>query len=964
MYRMAHTDQLEEVADQLGYLGTSGYVDGTELEVGARDFVWRDLKYKCRIDAAYFRGAVPLVAFVGTESHEEINRAHRRLWNFGRVPVLIASTPQEVVALSCVVPPPLGRDANSPILRSARPQQSLRRVLEEFTRFNVESGRAASEHRDRFDRRMRVDYRLLENLRRLHSRLIKRDLGGADVEQLLGRSIFIRYLEDRRILSEEHLLELGSFRSFADTLRAGPAAVTLLFNALAEHFNGDVFRPTATEAHLPAQAIADLDEFFSAADLESGQQALWPYDFGIIPPELISSIYEQLLADTQKEDSAYYTPRPVVDLVLDELLPWPGVTAQPSILDPSCGSGIFLAEAFRRLAYRHITAAGQPPTFDRLTTLLSTSIYGVDKKQAAIGVSAFSLYLALLEHVDPRTAWREARLPVLVGRNLIVSDFFDDHALAHRHFDLIIGNPPWKSALSPAAAAYVRREHIKLPDNQIAHAFLWRAAELTTEGGAAGLVLPAKSLLHNRSAPAETARRHIFNDLNVETVVDLSPIRRQTFGAAKQPAAVVIIRHRGDHELMGTVYVSPRRTPLAEAIDGIVVSQENIRHLPQALTGTTTAVWKANLWGTPVDFELITRLRETFPSLETVAQKNGWQPGQGFQVKGGDQNDAREIVGMTLLETESVGPMRLLYPPSKVVTDAFMHRPRVKQMQIYRAPHVIMRNGFNDYPVSVFLDFDAAFTDGLFGLGGRERDTRELQVISGLLNSSVARYWFFMTSTYWGVEREQIKLAEYLSLPIPPAPEKIHQDILSAVRLAASAELDEAEWMGILDAAVFRAYGFTPDEENLVRDGLGVRLDEYRKGPESVAYEPPKPQELDTYVRILASHVNATESIQWAVGLIERSGGFAVVACRATGTSASEEIAPFSLDRLLAAAAPSFDTWESPAAVLQPSAIVVEGTNVYLVKPNQRRSWTRSTAQADAAEVLGAILMAPATGEI
>jgi hypothetical protein len=639
---MASTDQLEVVVEQLGYRGTSGYVDGSESEVGARDFVWRDLKYKCRIDAAYFRGAVPLVAFVGVESREEINTAQRRLWNFGRVPVLIATTPQDVVALSCVVPPAADQKTNSPVLRSARPQQPLQQVLREFTRFNIESGRMAATYRDRFDRRMRVDYKLLENLRRLHARLTRSDLHAADVEQLLGRSIFIRYLEDRGILSEEHRIELGKFRSFADTLRAGPSAVTRLFDALSEHFNGDVFRPSDTEAHLPAQAIADLSEFFSAADLESGQQALWPYDFAIIPPELISSIYEQLLAETQKEDSAYYTPRPVVDLILDELLPWQEVTAQPSILDPSCGSGIFLAEAFRRLAYRHITAPGQPPTFDRLTTLLSTSIYGVDKKQVAIGVSAFSLYLALLEHVDPPTAWREARLPILVGRNLIVSDFFDDHALAHRYFDLIIGNPPWMSALSPAAAAYVRRKHIKLPDRQIAHAFLWRANELTAEGGAVGLVLPAKSLLHNRSSPAETARRHIFNDLNVETVVDLSPIRRETFGAAKQPAAVVIIRHRGDHELTGTVYVSPRRTPLAAAIDGIVVSQENIRHLPQALTGTTTAVWKVNLWGTPADFELVTRLRETFPSLETVAHKNGWQPGQGFQVRGGEHNDARE----------------------------------------------------------------------------------------------------------------------------------------------------------------------------------------------------------------------------------------------------------------------------------------------------------------------------------
>jgi hypothetical protein len=338
---MARTDRLEVVADQLGYRGTSGYVDGSEPEVGARDFVWRDLRDKCQIDAAYFRGAVPLVAFAGADSRQEIGAVHRRLWNFGRVPVLIAATPQEVAALSCVTPPAPGRDADTPILRSARPQQPLQSVLREFTRFNVESGRAATAYRDRFDRRLRVDHNLLENLRRLRVRLLRSDLDTADVEQLLGRSIFIRYLEDRGILSEEHLLELGPFQSFADTLEAGPLAVARLFNALSDHFNGDVFQPS--EAKLPAQAITDLNDFFSGTDLATGQGSFWPYDFGVIPPELISSIYEQLLADTQREDAAYYTPRPVVDLVLDELVPWQGEAAQQSILDPACGSGIFLA---------------------------------------------------------------------------------------------------------------------------------------------------------------------------------------------------------------------------------------------------------------------------------------------------------------------------------------------------------------------------------------------------------------------------------------------------------------------------------------------------------------------------------------------------------------------------------------------------------------------------------------------
>ena len=958
---MAPTERLEAVADDLGYRGTSGYVDGTGLEVGARDFVWRDLEDKCQVDAAYFRGAVPLVAFVEADSQQEIDSAHRRLWNFGRVPVLIATTPQDVVALSCVAPPVDGPGASSPVLRSARTRQPVQNVLREFTRFNVESGLAATTYRQRFDRRLRVDYRLLENLRRLRDRLVASDLDTADVEQLLGRSIFIRYLEDRGILSEEHLLELGSFQSFVETLRAGPSAVAHLFGALSEHFNGDVFRPSRAEAHLPSQAIDDLSDFFSATDLQSGQQALWPYDFGVIPPELISSIYEQLLGDTQRENAAYYTPRHVVDLVLDELVPWQGGTAQPSVLDPSCGSGIFLAEVFRRLVYRHTVANGQPPSFDGLSTLLTTSVYGVDKSPVAIGVSAFSLYLALLEHVAPPTAWREARLPVLVGSNLIVSDFFDNHALSSRTFDLIVGNPPWKSSLSPAAAAYVRRENIKLPDKQIALAFLWRATELTVNGGAVGLVLPAKSLLHNRSVPAETARRHIFNDLDVETVVDLSPLRRETFGAAVNPASIAIVRGRGDDRgLPGTVHVSPRRTPLANAIDGIVVSQENIRQVPRALAGTTTTVWKAYLWGGPADFDLVTRLQETFPSLDTVAHKNDWISGQGFQIKGGDRNDADEIVGMTLLPTTSIGPMHLISSPSETVTDFVMHRPR--DPRLYLAPHVIMRKGFRDYPVSTFLEFDAAFTDGLFALAGPAGDAQELRVISGLLNSSIARYWFFMTSSSWGVEREQIQLSEYLSLPIPPIRSDARREILSAVKLAAKRQSAEAEWMQLLDAAAFRAYGFTAEEQDLVRDGLNIRLDEYRRGSNSSAYQPPSNDDFSSYSYLIASRLNSTQSIRWTAELVERSAGFAMVACKANATGSSRPTVSFSLDRLMTMADTPLDGWRSPAAVMQPSVIVVEGTDVYLVKPDERRCWTRSAARSDAADVLSAILTVPATG--
>lgn len=961
---MARTERLELAVEQLGYRGTSGYVDGTEREVGARDYVWRDLLDKCDVDAAYFRGAVPLVAFYGADTDDEVNVAHRRLWNFGRVPVLIATTPSQVLALSCVTPPSRDPSAGGPILRSSRSQQPLNTVLREFTRFSVESGRAASEHRSSFDRRLRVDYRLLDNLRSLRTRLLRSGLNTTDVERLLGRSIFIRYMEDRQILSEDHLLELGSFHSFFQTLAAGPVATASLFDALADHFNGDVFRRDSSEKSLPAQAVADLADFFNATDMQTGQGSLWPYDFSVIPPELISSIYEQLLVETQQEDSAYYTPRHVVDLILDELLSWQGEITYPSILDPACGSGIFLAEAFRRLAYRHSIANGDSPTFDRLSALLTSSMYGVDKSAVAIGVAAFSLYLALLEHVDPRTAWREARLPVLVGQNLVESDFFAEHSLATRRFDLIVGNPPWKSALSRSARSYVENRNLEVPDQQIALAFLWRASELVDQHGAMGLVLPAKSLLHNQSRRAEHARHAIFNKLNVETVVDLSPVRRETFGAATEPASIAIVRGlRTNQGLSGTVHVSPRRTPLAEAIDGIVVSQDNIRHVTQSLATTTTTVWKTYLWGGPADLDLITRLRETFPSLEVVTNKNQWLSGQGFQAAGGDENDSSEIVGMKLLRTTSVAAMHLTSVPSAVVRDTVMHRPR--NPRLYRAPHVVMRKGFREFPVSVFLDFDVAFTDGLFALAGPPQDTLELRVISGFLNSSVARYWFFMTSSSWGVEREQIQISEFMSLPIPPISGSARDDLVSAVHHASTEPSATADYMKLLDSAAYRAYGLTSAEQDLVREGLGIRLDEYRHGADSIAFQAPRAAELVAYCRLIASHLNSIESVEWSAELVERSAGFAMVACRATRGHMTEQMTQFSLQGLTAATDSSLDEgWRSPAAVMQPSVIVVEGRTVFIVKPDQRRSWTRSTARSDAGEVLSAILMAPASREI
>ena len=113
------------------------------------------------------------------------------------------------------------------------------------------------------------------------------------------------------------------------------------------------------------------------------------------------------------------------------------------VLDLTCGSGVFLVEALRRLVYMR---AGQSPVRrEHIREILRDQIFGVDKNESAITVASFSLYLAALE-LDPDPKPPEAlRFEPLIGRNLFIADAFElDQVqvgvrLKEKRFDIIVG---------------------------------------------------------------------------------------------------------------------------------------------------------------------------------------------------------------------------------------------------------------------------------------------------------------------------------------------------------------------------------------------------------------------------------------------------------------------------------------------------------------------------------------------
>jgi hypothetical protein len=957
-------DPLEVALEGLGYAASEGLVrDGVESTPTARSFVWRALHEKGGVDAAYFRGGVPLVAFARAEDRRGVARIHQRLWNLSRVPILIASTESEVSAYSCFVMPSGASDADEALLRTATTSDPIPEVLAEFSRFHVESGSVASTYSKQFKRSSRVDRRLLENLRSLRGSLTadnnerRRALDG-----FIGRAIFTRYFEDRGILSSGHLLELSPFGSFLECLRAGMTPTYALFESLSDRFNGDVFGMSPTDRDLLTDDdLSEIASFFGGAEVASGQQSFWPYDFSVIPPELIGSIYEQLLEENQKSDAAYYTPRPIVDLILDEVVPWTDAARALRLLDPACGSGIFLTEAYRRLVFRAAVSSEVPLTFDDLSTLLTESIYGIDQNPAAVGVAALGLYLGLLEELDPPTAWRDARLPQLVGSNLVVSDFFSDHSLTGDSFDVIVGNPPWKSQLTDLAAEYLRFANLRVPDRQIAMAFAFRALEFLSDRGILGMLLPAKPLLHNKSNPAVDARLSLFERSTVESIIDISILRRETFHSAVAPAAVLVARGGPPTPEEGReiLHVVPRGSPLQASVDGFVVSQDDVHRVPAKLAASSSDIWKVLLWGKIQDYELVSRLRSAHKSVGEIAEKRGWIHGRGLQVEGGDANDASELLGMAFIPTEAVLPFATVEENHSHVTDQVMHRPR--DQRLFRAPHVLIRRGLlGGRPVAAVVPYDAAFPDGVIGVAGSESDSEYLRLLSGYINSSLGYYYQFMTSGSWGVERDYIEANEHLGLPFAEVRHAEARRVLNAIAGAERSGFT-AHWRQQLDDAVFQAYELSSEEIGRVRDTLEIGLSQFERRSASVAFRSPTAEMFSSYVENLSANLESSlSSVRLRAWISDETSYYAVATVRfaALDDSSAHLDSPPSLsmvESLIDTAEATAGQWPSPATILQPSMMLFRGSDVHLIKPSEQRYWTATNAHDDAAEVIGSV---------
>lgn len=971
------------------------------------------------IDKIYFSGEFPSVYFKKVENFEpetqkNILEIHKKVWNQGKVPFLYVESSVEIRVYNCYAKPVYFKDKNRKLDDLQLYQTTindLNDLKEVFGQVSVESGRfwQEKEYAEKIDNKTRIEKALINNLKKTRDKLKSEELPISVIHNLLLRSLFILYLEDRGATDPpfyQKITSLKNVRSYFEILEHKEATY-LLFKELDKKFNGNLSPVNEEEkAKVTLKHLSDIKACFWSDIYEGGRLFDWRlFDFKVIPIQLLSNIYEDFLQeedeDGKKKAGAFYTPPPLAEFILNELLPYPSANDNQfniKVLDPTCGSGIFLVEALNRLLDRWEAAnPDKKLTFNKICKIVKDNIFGIELNSEAIKVAAFSLYLAMLNRLDPKKLWQNKRLPYLIyepkekdadkqGSNLFRMSSLGSGGFEGIEYDIVVGNPPFKRGnLDEEASDYLIKR--KYPQ-ELVLAFLDRVTILAPKAKY-GLVCGSKPLLFNTGKKDQNFRRFLFNDNYVDKVYNFSIFRniskqqggRNLFKSATNPVSVVFYSKEFPEDTSEKImYCAPKTVIKNRFIDGIAIDKTDITHLPRIeCQKSDTKIWKVAMWGTERDWRLISPLINNKESFKTFfkrkEQKENWNVGVGLHRpnKGDDKCYVENLSEHLLIPT---GKIERYFVDSEGLDKLGMANFRPINENLFNFPYIAITEGLtNKRFCAAYVSFKSVFRNAVYGINGKV-SPETLKAMIGYFNSKFTTYYLFFNSSTWGIERERVTLNEMLTLPYINFDKKIANKISRKVDaiikvkkesiLAYKADIEIKNLEAELDQLIYESLGISNEHKILIEDLFDYNLDAFLNPNTSDAFTHCNIDDTKAYAKHLCQTINQfldydEELHVWAsVYKLGSRIPLNVVALYLNQNKKADTVIE-SPEKQIGQILKDMEqhTYEEYAESIYYRKFLRFHNGIdttYIIKPNEKRFWSRSMGINDADEIIAEVL--------
>ena len=478
------------------------------------------------------------------------------------------------------------------------------------------------------------------------------------------------------------------------------------------------------------------------------------------------------------------------------------------------------------------------------------------------------------------------------------------------------------------------------------------------------MIQSANSLLFNISGPAVEFRKALFSQHRVRKIYNLSALRFSVFKrkthtkeTSVSPCCVAILERTAPSREDVISYVSPKHTvPLLDEFT-IVIEPQDRKTLTVAEAIEDPAIWSKLMWGTRRDLQLVDKLN-TFPTVEKI---DGLVSRQG--VKFGDRKKTIAAYKDMQIFNDRMFPFDSTFPFLDV--EGF---PRFGNVAVdsrastdvaaFAWPQLIVKQSWNK-PSGRFharLTRSARQTgllcnESYYSLHSACRS--DLEAACLVFNSYLAVYFLLLTSGRFVFIPKPSK-SELLGLPLPPrAP-----DQLGEVRSHAE-----------IDPIVFELFNLKDAERVLIEDMMGFTLSDFLEGERSIGRQSTNADHngdelhlrsyCSFFIRVLKAGFGADKPIAATIFQSDKERmPYRLIAFTLGGESAE------SIDVKRIGSAELLNEFhqlnlgskgKDGGIYNQRFVRIYDASSgiptVFIIKPDQKRFWTRSTGLQDADEV-------------
>ena len=1028
---------IESLIRCLNYTDSPYYLSGERLyEYPGYSHIFRLASEKCDLHGVYtlktpernypsHEAIIPVVYVCEADTEQQAREFHRLVWNQNIVPFLIVLTPKTIrLYPGFNFDPRLSEDENQSILEVAKMTNEVLEKLSDFTSDSINRGNLWTSWEKEIPQNKRVDRRLLRNLRSLSAWLRSNGLLRQTAHALIGKFVYLYYLRDRKILSDRKLEQWAIDKESVFGRNSTLEGFYAVSDRLEDWLNGVVFSvPRKGRSAPKVEHIQKVSSVFLGDDPKSDQMHLdfKAYNFEYIPIETLSIVYQQFLHAEGKGrgQGAYYTPIHMVNFILDELDSKRPFQKGMKALDPACGSGAFLVQCYRRLVEQELAKnPGKRLQPSELRYLMTNHIYGMDVDEDACGVTELSLILTLLDYVDPpdleKPGYKKFKLPALRNQNIFYckEGFFKPNSEWEDNkpgngFDWIVGNPPWKNIKTnklekgdESALDWIKKNKDQFPtsDNQIAEAFAWEVTQYLSSQGVIGLLLPAVILFKTH---ATKFRQQFFDRMDVWCIVNFSNLRHLLFQGSTKPAAAFFYsisqedNNYSSHHIVTFAPFAVHQLSRYE-IDNrqgkklwsIIVNADEIREISRIDSASgNSQPWKLAMWGSVRDKYFLKTIEKRFPSFYQFGKRKKHElnihPGLELYDEASDKpvEPLPEVTGKNRLDMDKLRECGRIFAfpefalkPIKASMSNVRKGRGVIPLKICRPPHIIVDQARR---FAVFSNDFIVVPPRQIGIAGSTSNVGLLKALSIYLSSDFALYHQFLSSPFWGIERDISHKNDLEKLPIPlddlSSHElsewvSLHDELVRATSRESQNTLfnprkemiDVSPLLEQLNERVYALMGISQSERWLIQDLLHVRknLNEGRIAKETTM--PANKTEMRAYANVLKTELDSFldgdikdqhritvfYSNDLAIAKIEHprkppAGQVSVVRVEDQDTKKEFKRIRESLLRK-----------QGQWIYFNRNLKLFEGRATYFAKPLQRLSWLKSQALIDADEFI------------